>query len=181
MIDRTLIEECRSGNLQKFGELVEMTSPFAFSVAFRMLGDEEQAKDAVQETMIRIWQKMNRIKSPDSYKMWIYKIVLNECYDRLRKRKRKLEIRADEQMWAMISNHTSSDQVSEIDYREAARIIDLLTNKLSPAQKTVFVLGDLEEMSNEEISSVTGMSKKNVKANLYHARKRMNELIKKHI
>lgn len=52
MIDLKLIEECRSGNLGNFRKLVELTSPFAFSVAFRMLGDEEQAKDVVQETMV---------------------------------------------------------------------------------------------------------------------------------
>lgn len=181
MVDRELIEECRSGNLQNFGKLIEMTSPFAFSVAFRMLCDEEQAKDAVQETMIKIWKKLNRIKSPDTFKTWLYKIVINECRDQLRKRKRKQEIRADDQTWALISNHTSSDQVSELDYIENARIINLLTNRLSPVQKTLFVLGELEEMTYEEISEITGMNTRNIKASLHYARKKMSEMMKKHI
>jgi len=55
-------------------KLIEVTSPFAYSVAFRMLGDEDQAKDVVQETMITIWQKLKKIKSPEVYKTWVYRI-----------------------------------------------------------------------------------------------------------
>jgi len=68
LIDIKLIEECRGGNLNNFRKLVELTSPFAFSVAFRMLGDEDQAKDIVQETMVTIWQKLKKIKSAEVYK-----------------------------------------------------------------------------------------------------------------
>ena len=87
LIDIEIIEECRKGNLHDFKKVVEMTSPFAFSVAFRiMMGDDELAKDIVQETMITIWEKIGKINSADSFKTWLYRIVVNKCYDRLRKR-----------------------------------------------------------------------------------------------
>jgi RNA polymerase sigma-70 factor (ECF subfamily) len=181
VFDRELIDECRNGNLQNFRKLIEVSAPFAYSVSYRMLGDEDEAKDVVQESMITIWQKINRIKSSESFKTWLYKIVVNKCYDRLRKRKRNQEIRADEKFWETINNHTMSDQPSELDYAETAMIINLLTEKLSPVQKAVFVLGDIEEMSHDEISAITGMSRRNVKASLYYARKKMNEMIKKHL
>lgn len=181
MIDPGLIDECRNGNLQNFRKLIEVSSPFAYSVSYRMLGDGEEAKDVVQEAMVTIWQKINKIKSSESYKTWLYKVVVNKCYDRLRKRNRNQEIRADEKFWETIKNHTLSDQSSDLEYRETAQIINLLTEKLSRVQKTVFVLGDLEEMSHDEISVITGMSRRNVKASLYYARKKMNELIKKHL
>lgn len=91
MIERELIEECRNGNLQSFRKLVGLTSGFAFSVAFRILGDEEQAKDIVQETMITIWGKIRNIKTPETFKTWLYRIVVNKCYDHLRKKKKKQE------------------------------------------------------------------------------------------
>jgi len=78
LIDHNIIEECRKGNLSYFRELVGITSPFAFSIAFRMLGDEELAKDIVQETMITMWQKIGKIKSVNSFKMWLYRIVINK-------------------------------------------------------------------------------------------------------
>jgi RNA polymerase sigma-70 factor (ECF subfamily) len=181
LIDREIIEECRKGNLLNFRELVGKTSPFAFSVAFRMLGDEDLAEDVVQDTMVTVWQKIGKINSPDSFKKWLYKIVVNKCYDELRKKKRAQEFRMDESAWAVISNHLSEKSSSEMENEETAAIINLLTNSLSPKQKAVFVLCDLEEMSLEETSGITGMRKANVKANLHYARKKINEMILKYI
>lgn len=181
MIDIKLIEECRGGNLNNFRKLVELTTPLAFSVAFRMLGDEEQAKDVVQETLITIWQKLNKIKSPEVYKTWIYRITVNKCYDQLRKRKRNPEIIADDSVWALISNKVYEAPSSELENSETSRIIGLLTNRLSPKQKAVFVLSELEEMSSDEISEITGMSKSGIKSNLHYARKSISEMVEKYL
>jgi RNA polymerase sigma-70 factor, ECF subfamily len=181
LTDLKLIEECRGGNFNNFRKLVDETSPFAYSVAFRMLGDEDQAKDVVQETMITIWQKLKKIKSAEVYKTWIYRIVVNKCYDQLRKRKRNPEFVTDEKTWALISNSISEGPSKVLENSETARIISLLTNRLSPKQKAVFVLSDLEEMSNDEISAITGMSKSGIKANLHHARKNISEMVEKYL
>jgi RNA polymerase sigma-70 factor (ECF subfamily) len=181
LIDIQLIEECRRGNFNNFRKLIELTSPFAYSVAFRILGNEDQAKDVVQETMITIWQKLKRIKSAEVYKTWIYRIVVNKCYDHMRKRKRNPEFVTDEQTWELISNRISVEPSVTLENSETAKIIGILTKKLSPRQKTVFVLSDLEGMSNDEISEITGISKSAVKANLYHARKSISEKVEKYL
>jgi RNA polymerase sigma-70 factor (ECF subfamily) len=176
-----LIEECRGGNLNNFRKLVELTSPLAFSVAFRMLGDEDQAKDVVQETMVTIWQKLKRIRSAEVYKTWIYRIVMNKCYDQLRSRKRNPEFVADERTWKLISDSICENPSSELEYSETAKIINLLCDRLSPKQKAVFVLSDIEEMSHDEISAITGMSKSGIKSNLHYARKSISEMIEKYL
>jgi len=181
LIDIKLIEECRGGNLRNFRRLIELTSPFAFSVAFRMLGDEGQAKDVVQETMITIWQKLNKIKSAKGYKTWIYRIVVNKCYDQLRRIKRNPEYIIDEKTWTLLSDRISEEPSYEMENDEMARIIKLLTNRLSPKQKAVFVLSDIEELSHEEISEITGMSKSGIKANLHYARKNITEMVEKYL
>jgi RNA polymerase sigma-70 factor (ECF subfamily) len=181
LIDPELIEQCRKGNLQNFRKLVSASSPIAYSVAFRMLGDDENAKDVVQETMITIWHKLNKIKSAGSYKTWLCKIVVNKCYDQLRRKKMQTEVRADDRTWELIANQISNGQSSDLEYRETAMIINLLTGKLSPKQKAVFVLSDLEEMSAEEISAITGMNRRNIKANLHYARKNIGEMIERYI
>ena len=158
-----------------------MTSPFAYSVAFRILGNEDQAKDVVQETMITIWQKLKKIKSAEVYKTWIYRIVVNKCYDHMRKRKRNPEFVTDEQTWELISNRISVEPSVTLENSEISKIIGILTEKLSPRQKAVFVLSDLEGMSNDEISEITGISKSAVKANLYHARKSISEKVEKYL
>jgi RNA polymerase sigma-70 factor (ECF subfamily) len=181
LIDIELIEECRGGNFNNFRKLVELTSPLAYSVAFRMLGNEDQAKDIVQETMVTIWQKLNKIKSAEGYKSWIYKIVVNKCYDEMRKRKRTPEFVTDELAWRLISNKISEGPSAALEDNETSKVIALLTDKLSPKQKAVFILSDLEEMSNDGISEITGLSKSAIKANLYHARKSISEKIEKYL
>jgi RNA polymerase sigma-70 factor (ECF subfamily) len=181
LTDIKLIEECRGGNFSNFRKLVESTSPIVFSVAFRMLGDEDQAKDVVQETMVTIWQKIKKIESAQAYKSWIYKISVNKCYDILRNRKRRPEQVADEAIWRLIGNKISERPSSEMENRETALIISQLTDKLSPKQKTVFILSEIEEMSHDEISEITGMSKSGIKANLYSARKNISELANKYL
>jgi RNA polymerase sigma-70 factor (ECF subfamily) len=181
LIDLKLIEECRDGNLTNFSKLIQLTSPFAFSVAFRMLGDEDLAKDVVQETMITIWQKLNKMKSVEVYKTWIYRIVVNKCYDQIRRAKRNPELIADQRTWEIIANTISQSPSAALENSEISKIIASITDKLSPKQKAVFILSDLEGMTNDEVSKITGLSKTAVKANLYHARKSISEKVEKYL
>ena len=181
MIDLELIEECRGGNFNNFRKLIELTSPFAYSVAFRMLGNEDQAKDVVQETMVTIWQKLKKIKTAEVYKTWIYRIVVNKCYDEMRMRKRNPEFVTDEKTWELIANSISEGPSAALENGETAKIINMLTEKLSSRQKAVFVLSDLEGMSNDEVSVIIGIGKSAVKANLYYARKSISEKLGKYL
>jgi RNA polymerase sigma-70 factor (ECF subfamily) len=181
LIDLKLIEECRGGNLSNFRKLVELTSPYAFSLAFRMLSDEDLARDVVQETMVTIWQKLKNIKSAEVYKTWIYKVVINKCYDQLRHNKRNREHVADEKTWQILSDSISQNPSSQLENDEMAKIIGMLTGKLSPKQRTIFILSEIEEMTSDEVSEVTGISKTVIKANLYHARKSISGMIEKYL
>jgi len=181
LINLELIEECRKGNFNNFRKLVEYSSPVAYSVAHRLLGDEDQAKDVVQETMVTIWQKLKKIKSVETYKTWMYRIVVNKCYDEMRKRKRNPENGVDDHTWELISQKISEEPSSELENGETSKIIGALTEKLSIKQKTIFVLADLEGMSNDEITEITGMHRSVIKANLYYARKNISEKIVKYL
>jgi len=181
LIDIQLIEECKGGNFNNFRKLVELSSPFAYSVAFRMLGDDDQAKDVVQETMVTIWQKLKKIKTAEVYRTWMYRIVVNKCYDEMRKRKRNPEFVTDEQSWKLISNRISEEPSASLENNETSKIIRILTERLSFKQKAVFILSELEGMSNDEISGITGISKSAVKANLYHARKTISQRVEKYL
>lgn len=181
LIEKELIEECIKGDLHNFRKVVEKSTPFVFSVAFRMLGDDEEAKDVVQDTMVTIWEKMNRIKSSDSYKTWLYRITINKCHDLLRKNKHKNEFRYDDEAWGIIANHITEEKVSELENSDNARIINILTDKLGPRQKSVFILAEIEQLPYDEIAKITGMNKSSVKSNLYYARKNIEAIIRKNL
>lgn len=181
MTDPITIEESRKGNIGSFRKLIQDTSPFVYNVALRMVGQRELAKDIVQETMISVWQNLDKIKSAAAYKKWVYRIVLNKCYDDLRQRKRNHEITADDKTWAIIAGKIADDGMTNLDNEESIKIINLLTSQLSPKQKAVFVLSELEDLSHEEICSITGLSRNTVKSNLYHARQNITVLLEKYI
>jgi RNA polymerase sigma-70 factor (ECF subfamily) len=181
LIEKKLIEDCKNGDLHNFRQVVEKTSPLVYSVAFRMLGDEDTARDIVQDTMVTVWQKLPKIRSAESFKKWVYRIAVNKCYDHIRKRKREPELRLTDQAWAIISNNISENAATELENQENAMIIGFLTESLSPKQKTVFVLSELEELSHDEIAEITGMYRSAVKANLYNARKKIEILLKKYL
>lgn len=180
MTEHQLIEECRSGNFENFRQLVSISAPFAFSVAFRMVGDEDGAKDIAQETMVTVWQKIGKIKSAEAYRTWLYRIVLNKCYDQLRRLRNNPEFSADEKTWNQLAEIVSGVNPIPLENEDSARILGLLTNRLSPGQKVVFILSEIEEMTHDEIAEITGMSKANIKANLYHARKNISEMVDKY-
>jgi RNA polymerase sigma-70 factor, ECF subfamily len=180
-IEQELVEKCMAGSQHDFRKLVEKTSPFAFAVAFRILGNYDDSQDIVQETMITLWKTIKKIKSARSFMPWLYRIVVNKCYDKLRRNKRNPEITSNETTWSLLSDKIYETPVSKLENDEISQIINLLTDKLSPKQKTVFILSEIEELSSDEISFITGMSKINIKANLYFARKRIGEMIEKHV
>jgi len=181
LVEKELIEECRNGDLHNFRKVVEKSTPLIFTVAFRMLGDEDAAYDIVQDTMVTVWQKLAKIKTAASYKTWVYRIAVNKCYDQLRKQKRQKEERFGEREWEIISNHLSEGGNTELENMENAMIINMLTNRLSPRQKAVFVLSELEGLDSDEIVKITGMTRSLVKANLYYARKNIGQLLKKYL
>ena len=161
--------------------MVDRLSPYAFSVAMRMMGDEDEARDIVQESIISVWKTIKRLKNPEGFKSWFYRIVINKCYDRMRRISRNPEKGVDNKTWELISNSLYDDPDKKLENLEIGAIIKGITEKLSPKQKAVFVMHDLEDFSQSEIAEITGMSTFNVKSNLHHARKRIVELIKNHI
>jgi RNA polymerase sigma-70 factor, ECF subfamily len=181
LTDFTIIEECRNGNLSNFRKLIEISSPGAFSLAFRIVGDEDLARDIVQETMVTVWQKLNGLKSSQVYKTWMYRIVVNKCYDQLRKKKREPELHLDEHGWSILSERIGQMPSASLENREIAEVIGMLTQKLSPTQKTVFILSEIEDLNADEIHEITGLGKSTIKANLFHARKNISGMIEKYL
>lgn len=181
MIEREIIEQCRKGDLRNFSKLVDAVSPFTYSLAFRMMGNEDEAREIAQEVMIIMWKRINSLRTPETLKTWLYRIIVNRCCDEMRKSARNPEIRPDDLLWREISGKISENPEVSFENREIAEIIGKLTEFLSPKQKAVFILSEIEELPPADISEITGMSRVNIKANLWMARKRMSEMIEKYI
>ncbi|MCU0409362.1 MAG: sigma-70 family RNA polymerase sigma factor [Bacteroidales bacterium] len=181
MVENSIIEECIQGNFENLRMLVRKTSEALYPVVFRMTGNNGKAEDIVQETMITVWQKIGKLKSPGAYKAWVFRIAVNKCYDYLRSRKSIPETMADEGSWKLLSASLRDNSSAELENTEIAKIVGALAASLSPKQKAIFVLSDIEDMTPDEIARITGFGKASIKANLHFARRNIAGKLEKYL
>jgi RNA polymerase sigma-70 factor (ECF subfamily) len=159
----------RQNDANAFRKLVEAHQSMVFSLAFRLLCDEDDAKDIVQETFIRIWKHLDKFNSTMKFSTWVYSITTNLCYDQLKNAKRKPVDRINSPKLVSQFISDENNELSVIN-SELAAIIRQMTSGLSPKQKLVFTLCDLESLELIEIQTITGLSANKIKSNLYLAR-----------
>jgi len=165
-----VLQKAVRGDREAFTLLVENHYDFAFRVAFRMMADEDDARDIVQEAFLRVWNRITSFRTHAKFSTWLYTIVSHLCIDSLRKQKNHADIPAEEVLEKII--HTEDER---LDNSDLASIIRIIAGKLSPKQRLVFVLRDLEGLDMKEIAEITKLSDANVKSNLWHARKNIRE------
>ena len=175
-IDNSIITRSQAGDKDAFRSLVETCQVMVFSVALKMLADEEEAKDVVQETFLRVWLNISKFDARRSFTTWLYAIASRLCLDHLKSRTHVIAMPEDE---SVLRRYASADGQRELENREWVAIVRLLAEGLSPKQRLVFTLSQLEGLSSQEVEDATGMTSKQVKNNLYVARQTIRERLKK--
>ncbi len=149
------------------------------ATAIRICCNTEDAKDIVQETFVKVWEKRSILKEEASLDAFLYRVTVNKCYDLLRKRKRNSGDDAGIDVLKFFAGDQDADKKLNDDEVNAA--LNTLTDKLSIKQKIVFTMVELEDKSHDEVALATGMSKNSVKSNLRHARKKMENFAEEYI
>jgi RNA polymerase sigma-70 factor (ECF subfamily) len=160
------IELCKLGNSAAFKNIVSEYQQLVYSLAFKLLCNEQDAEDVTQDTFVKVWQNIENYNQQYKFSTWIYKIATHICYDKLRSRKHIEHIDIED-----YDCYSEMNQEELLHNKELKKLIIKLTEGLSPKQKLIFTLSDLEEMKVEEIKIVTGLSSEKIKSNLYLARK----------
>ena len=173
--ERTILAACRQGNTEAFKTLVETYQHYAFRVAFRLLSDSEGARDVVQESFIRIWKHRRKIDPQKKFTTWLYRIVTNLCYDRLKSPAARTDSLDSALSERLVSGENPEKSVSD---KEIVDIIHRFIRFLAPKQKLVFVLRDIECLSMKEVSAITGIRTGAVKTHLYLARRAVRNYLK---
>ena len=167
-----LIEGSLNGDTSSFKMLVDQYSDYAYRIAFKTLLDKDDAKDVVQESFIRVWKHLGKYRREIKFTTWLYKIVVNICYDKLKSNKRRKAVMDNINTDNLENiNAVSENPEKRMSDNDFAGIISKLAEKLSIKQRMVFVLRDLQNLSIEEVSGILGMSSGSVKTNLFLARK----------
>jgi len=169
LLDET-IEHSKRGESGAFRSLVEQHQGYAFALAFRIVCDEDTAKDIVQESFIRVWNHIREYDPAIKFTTWLYRIVVNLCFDQLKMDKRRKRVIENEQELDMGLTLGNSATERNIINKDLADKIRSVAARLPLKQRLVYVLRDLNDLSVKETAEVLAMSSGSVKANLSYAR-----------
>ncbi len=171
-----IITRCQRGDKAAFREVVQSCQRMVFSLSLKMLADEEEAKDVVQETFIRVWQGIRSYDPQKPFRTWLYTIATRLCLDRLKRQKPVVPLPDDERMLHRFASDDNSQR--QMENAEWAAIVRLLAEGLSEKQRVAFTLCQLEGLSLQEAEEMTEMDTRQLKSNLYVARQTIRKRLK---
>ncbi len=177
-IESDIISRCQQGDKDAFRWVLQTHQRMIFSLALKMLCDEEEAKDLVQETFIRVWQSIRSFDSQKTFSTWVYTIASRLCIDRLKRARKVVALPEDELVLRRFAS--DGDEQLSLENKEWVSIVKTLAESLSDKQRLVFTLCQLEGLPSAEVEQITELDARQVKSNLYLARqtirKRLNDL-----
>jgi len=170
--DKELLWAIREGDEDALDQLISRKTNPLLKLVYRILNDTEEARDVVQVTFFRLWEKRDRFDDRWSPNTWIYRIATNLAIDQLRSRgsrQRSLEpIRFHLQ--EAFTSRARRDRAS-IHEGEVMNIFQELAEELTEKQRMVFLLREVEEMPSKEVAQIVGCRESTVRNHLFNARK----------
>ena len=170
--DVVCVARCLRGDASAFEGLVTRYQRVLFSVAYRMLGDYEEARDATQNVFVRAFEGLDTYDPDRRFFSWIYRIAVNECLNLRRAR------RPGEPLPARLEAASAAGPLEAVEAVERSERIDAALVRLSEEHRLVVVLRHFADLSYGEISEVLGVPEKTVKSRLFEARHRLGDLLR---
>ncbi|MFJ3705504.1 MULTISPECIES: RNA polymerase sigma factor [Streptomyces] len=170
--DALLVVRAAEGDEEAFAVLVRLHAPTLVRMATRMLGNEPEAEDAVQDALISAWRKLPQFQMQSTFRTWVYRIVTNRCLNVLRSRRPVDHLDAADHLAA--PEHT----VSPARIAESHAAVDELQTALttlSAEQRACWVLRELDGQSYEFIAQAVGISQEAVRARVFRARRSLTQ------
>lgn len=173
--DYELVKDFLSGNEQSFNLLARKYQERIYWHARRMLGDHDDAHEIVQQVLLVMYTKLNTFNFSSALYTWIYKITATRSLNFIKKKKLKrlFIFNADES----VENYGYENIIDDIEAKESFIKMENHLNSLPIKQRQVFVMRNFDDLSYEEISNVTGKSIGTLKANYFHAYRKIKELM----
>lgn len=156
-----LVERAREGDHDAFTDLVALEGGRCYAVAYRILRDTERAQDAVQTAYLQAWRELPRLRDPDRFGVWLYRLLVNACYEELRRYRRwSTRIRA-----LPLDGPSSPDPTLSVVDRDA---LDRAFEGLPLNQRTVVVLHHYLGLPLATVAEVVDAPVGTVKSRLHH-------------
>ncbi|WP_442603666.1 RNA polymerase sigma factor [Paenibacillus sp. KN14-4R] len=175
MIAAELVREAQSGDREALITLLRDIETHVYRTAFYILGNEQDALDASQEALIRIYTKIHSYEEKALFKTWVQRIVTNICIDKFRKKRPQVSIEENDMQFIY-----SKDVESEVMSTYVAKDVREAIEKLPEHHRTVIVLRYLQDFSYNEIAESLDLPLNTVKSYLFRARQQLQNLLKEY-
>ncbi len=177
--ERALIQRVKTGDHEAFDALFQRHFPTVYRQAFRVVGNQAEAEEVVQEVFLTLYEKAQTFRGASAFSTWLYRITINAALSKLRRRKRREELSLDDYLprFREDGHHLVRpvvDWSNELEGRLAKeqiyRLIQDALDQLPPVDKAVVLLSDVEGLSDREIGTTLGLTVSAVKARLHRSR-----------
>jgi RNA polymerase sigma-70 factor, ECF subfamily len=179
--EKRLIQAAQRGDLEAFNQLILRYQNLLFGIALRLLNDEDVASDAVQEALISAFRRFHTFRG-DSLRSWLARVVVNACYDEMRKKRRQHAVpleqynaEGDEIETSYWLVDAQADPELQFETTELEGAIQKCLNKLPPIYRLILILVDVEGLSYEEAAMAAHVPVGTVKSRLARARLQMQK------
>jgi RNA polymerase sigma-70 factor (ECF subfamily) len=176
MSDEQIVGRALAGDADAFGEIVKRWERRIYALAYGMLGREEDARDATQETFIAAFRNLGGFRGEAKVSSWLHRIAVNQCISRQRRVKVRGEISFEdetEQDDIVYSAPAHESPASMAESRERTEIVRRAVNSLPTELRQVIVMKEFEELTFQEIAAALDLPLSTVKSRLYAALKQL--------
>jgi RNA polymerase sigma-70 factor (ECF subfamily) len=175
--DRQLVETIRGGDPDAFETLVRRKTTKVYSLCYRIIGNSEDAKDISQLVFIKLWENIEKYDPLYAFDTWLYRMVTNVAIDFMRnKQSRENAVNSN---LRLVKTSSDAEQGTIVQRKEVESVFNSVSQVLSPKQKTIFVMNQMDDLSSSEIAKVLGCRESTVRNHLFNARKLMQQQLRK--
>lgn len=183
--ENELVRRSQQRDVMAFEELVKSLQHRVFRLIYQILRSPEEVEDIAQEVFSKLYCSLSQFRLDSSFQAWLYRIVVNQCYDQLRKCKRSPQINysglseTDKIAFHKFQSLTHA-RLPDIDKTvELREIVNYMLGLLPPRDRMLLVLKETEDFSIEDLASTFKISKNAVKLRLFRARRQLKLFLKK--
>jgi RNA polymerase sigma-70 factor, ECF subfamily len=174
--DEIIVERALSGDAEAFGEIVRRWERRIFALAYGMLGREEDARDATQETFLAAFRNLRGFRGEAKVSSWLHRIAVNQCITRQRRAKVRSESALEDEQEKDAGSFAAPLGLSPARITESTQITHAVrraVNSLPVELKQIVVMKEFEELTFKEISDILDVPLSTVKSRLYTALKQL--------
>jgi RNA polymerase sigma-70 factor (ECF subfamily) len=175
--DRRLVETIRGGDSDAFEHLVRRKTSKVYALCYRMIGNSEDAKDIAQLVFIKLWENLEKYDARYAFDTWLYRMITNVAIDFIRNRQSRDN--AVNSNLRLVKTSTEPEQGVLVQRKEVEAVFNDVSSVLSPKQKTIFVMNQMDDLPSAEIAKILGCQESTVRNHLFNARKLMQQQLQK--